>query len=137
MNKIAQIIISDEFQAPNENEGHRGVLINPSLGVGVPGIPTLYSFTITILLTGYKGVKINKLTVKILDKSESDPNKRILFYQDITTAISEEQMINYNMNLNFDMRNFRFRHEGLHKIEVTLNDEVISQEFAVYVLEEM
>ncbi|MGG5310680.1 hypothetical protein IGJ16_002362 [Enterococcus pernyi] len=137
MNKIAQIIISDEFQAPNENEGNRGVLINPSLGVGVPGVPTLYSFTITILLTGYKGVKINKLTVKILDKSESDPHKRILFYQDITTAISEEQMINYNTNLNFDMRNFRFRHEGLHNIEVTLNDEVISQEFAVYVLEEM
>ncbi|HAQ5981430.1 hypothetical protein RAN38_17130 [Listeria innocua] len=137
MNRIAQIIISDEFQAPNENEGNRGVLINPSLGIVVPGVPTLYSFSITILLTGYKGIGINKFTVKILDQSESNPSKRVLFYQDITNAISEEQMTNYNTNLNFDMRNFRFRHEGLHKIEVTLNDEVISQEFAVCVQKEM
>lgn len=137
MNRIAQIIISDEFQAPNENEGNRGVLINPSLGIVVPGVPTLYSFSITILLTGYKGIGINKFTVKILDQSESNPSKRLLFYQDITNAISEEQMTNYNTNLNFDMRNFRFRHEGLHKIEVTLNDEVISQEFAVCVQKEM
>lgn len=134
MNKLAQIVISDEFQNPTD--GQPAILINPAIGIFVPGIPTFFSFSITLLLTGYKNEKIDKFTMRIIDLSESKPEKRLLFHQEFNNAIPKEQFSNINSNLNFDMRNFKFSSEGTHRVEIKFNEETISQEFIVYVQKE-
>lgn len=128
MEKSVQIIISDEVQG---GESGTPMLINPTLSVMVPFVPTSYSISLTILTRGIDFTKAKKVSLDIISCNPKHIKNRLVIHNDISQIIKGTlpDMIMTNFNLN--LRNVIFKDLGNYQVKFYVDEEVFSHEFVI------
>lgn len=115
----AQIIFAEDLEQQQNGISNRLSVINPVLAARVPFLPTTYSFSLVIIVSGYDFSK--KGTIKITLES---PEGEELF------NTNEQQVPGMsdtdNLNLNLDLKNIILRSDGDYVAKLEYNGNIVA-----------
>ena len=131
MEKIVQIVISEDSSGPLDNQP--AMLLNPLLTISVLGVPTKFSFSITIMCTGIDFRQVKTVNILLINHGAEKEENRVTVLGELDNFgdISFPDTPNNSFNLN--MRNFALLNEGLYTVDFILDGETYSQNFNVIV----
>ena len=121
MEPYASIILSSSVeQGVNLNNEPQIRLINPILMINPEIFPTLFSMTVTIMMTG-----INLYRKDLIELVVDDPKGVLVFSTGIINA--PDMPINSNIVLNMDLKNMKLKEEGKFLVKFYINKEKIAE----------
>ena len=97
---VSIILSSSVEQGINQNNEHQIRVINPILVLNPEIFPTLFSMTVTIMMTG-----INVFKTDLIELNVDDPDGLPIFSTGIINA--PDMPLNTNIMLNMDLKNMK------------------------------
>lgn len=117
-NITASLFFSEGVENMQQGFNQRLSIVNPFVTMVTPFIPTALTFNVNVVLSGV--VKHEKYHISLqLVHLET---KEVAFLQEFDDFMIPEQM--ENLNMNFDMKNVPFRHDGIYQATFKIDEHV-------------
>lgn len=124
MIKKVQIIISDDVENLQFGSVNTVKVVNPSLLLKTPVMPTALSFSISVLVMGDNLSDIDKAKIDL----RNSENEEIFSTGENTMAIAPNLR---DLNINISLRNILIKSSGEYTVVVSLGENVYKESFLI------
>lgn len=119
-----KIIFSEGFEDFNDVDKSGVKIVNPLIDIEVPFLPTTFSFGLTLMVSELSQSESVDFKVTIISPDD----------EEILRINQDDLQVNKNVIINIDLKNLALYTEGIHKIRVSKNDEIILEDAVPVVL---
>lgn len=126
----ASLFFSEGVENMQQGFNQRLSIVNPFVTMMTPFIPATLTFNINVVLSGVQKNKKYHISLNLVHLESQE----LTFEQSFDNFEIPENM--ENLNMNFDMKNVPFRHEGVYEATFKIEDTLIKGQMILKSIEQ-